>query len=79
MLFSSHRSEAEALAEFDRLRQSHASLVGSLTHGVRKTDLGSSGTRYQLSLGVLPTREAAKTLCSSLVAAGEKDCIVRPR
>jgi hypothetical protein len=79
MLFSSHRSEAEALAEFDRLRQRHAGLVGSLTPGVRKINLGSSGTRYQLSVGVIPTRDAAKSLCSSLFAAGEKDCIVRPR
>jgi hypothetical protein len=79
MIFSSHRSEAEALAEFDRLRQSHAGLVGSLSPSVRKTNLGSSGTRYQLSLGVIPTRDAAKSLCSSLFAAGEKDCIVRPR
>jgi hypothetical protein len=79
MIFSSHRSEADAMAEFERLRQSHAGLVGSLTPSVRKTNLGSSGTRYQLSLGVIPTREAAKNLCTSLFAAGEKDCIVRPR
>ncbi len=79
MLFSSHRSEAEALAEFDRLRQSHAGLVGSLSPTVRRTNLGSSGTRYQLSLGPIRTRDAAKSLCSSLFAAGEKDCIVRPR
>ena len=79
MLFSSHRSKEEALAEFDRLRQSHASLVGSLSPGVRETNLGWSGTPYQLSSGVIPTCEAARSLCSSLFAAGEKDCIVRPR
>jgi hypothetical protein len=74
---ASFRSETEALGEFQRLSQRHPGLVGTLASRVQKSDLGASGTFYRLGVGPLATKEAATKLCNSLIAAGEKDCLVR--
>lgn len=74
---ASFRSEAEAQGEFQRLAQRHPGLVGNMRSRVVRSDLGAAGTFYRLGVGPMPTKEAASQLCSSLIAAGEKDCLVR--
>jgi cell division protein FtsN len=76
---ASYKSESEALAGYEELRLQHGDLVGSLTPNVQKADLGANGTFYRLHLGSFSTKEAAKKACSSLLAAGERDCIVKSR
>jgi cell division septation protein DedD len=76
---ASYKTEADALAGYDMLRQQHASIVGSLTPNIEKTDVGAGGTFYRLHLGSFPSRQAAKSVCSNLLAAGERDCIVKTR
>ena len=70
-------SEPEALSEYKRLAQRHPQLVGSLDSRVQEASLGQSGAFYRLGLGPLPDRNAAAKLCNDLIAAGEKDCLVR--
>jgi hypothetical protein len=74
---ASFRTEAEAQNEYQRLVQRHASLLSGLTPRIQKSDLGASGTFFRLSVGALPSSAAATKLCNSLIAAGEKDCLVR--
>ncbi|MGE0211983.1 MAG: SPOR domain-containing protein [Parvibaculaceae bacterium] len=74
---ASFRSEGEAQGEFQRLSQRHPGLVGNLRSRVERSDLGAAGTFYRLGVGPMATKEAATQFCSSLIAAGEKDCLVR--
>lgn len=73
---ASLRSEAEARAELDRLRGSYGNLIGTLSTRITKATVAGT-TRYRLGFGPLPSRSEAAKLCSSLIAAGERDCAVR--
>jgi len=73
---ASFRSEADAMAEFNRLRVKYGDLVGSLSPRVTKASV-SGTTRYRLGVGPVASREAAARICNSLIAAGERDCLVR--
>jgi len=73
---ASLRSEAEARAELDRLRGSYGNLIGGLSTRITKATVAGT-TRYRLGFGPLPSRSQAAKLCSSLIAAGERDCAVR--
>jgi hypothetical protein len=74
---ASFRSEAEAAGEFHRLQSRHPQLVGTLQQRIQRADLGASGTFYRLGVGPLGSKDLASRLCNSLIAAGEKDCLVR--
>ena len=73
---ASFRSEAEALAEYDRLLSRHGSLLSGLAPRVTKAFVTGSH-RYRLGVGPLASRAEASKLCSNLIAAGERDCLVR--
>jgi cell division protein FtsN len=73
---ASFRSEAEALAEYDRLRAKYGDVVSGLSPKVTKASV-SGTTRYRLGVGPVASREAAARICNSLIAAGERDCLVR--
>lgn len=73
---ASFRSEAEAQAEFDRLRAKHGGVLGGFSPRiVRATVAGSP--RYRLSVGPMASRAQASKVCDSLIAGGERDCLVR--
>jgi hypothetical protein len=76
---ASHKTEADALADYNRLRQQHGASLGQLNYAVQKTKLNTGATFYQLHLGSFPSRQAARDMCSSLLAAGERDCLVKSR
>jgi cell division protein FtsN len=73
---ASFRSEAEALAEFDRLKAKHPAILGGQSSRVSK---GSAGgiTRYRLGVGPMADKAAADNICNQLIAAGERDCIAK--
>jgi hypothetical protein len=73
---ASFKTEAEASAEFGRLKAKHAGILASLPSAVNPATVGGS-TRFRLAVGPLSSREQATRICSSLVAAGERDCLVR--
>jgi hypothetical protein len=73
---ASFRSEAEAMAEYDRLRAKHANVLNGLSPRVVKAKV-AGGDRYRLGVGPMASRDAASKLCNSLIAAGERDCLVR--
>jgi hypothetical protein len=71
------RSEEEARDEYSKLRDKHGGLIASYGPLIQKADLGSRGVYYRLRLGPIDSKAAASNLCDSLLAAGEKDCLVR--
>ena len=71
------RSEEEARDEYRKLRDKHGGLIASYGPLIQKADLGSRGVYYRLRLGPIDSKGAASNLCDSLLAAGEKDCLVR--
>lgn len=73
------RSQQDALRAWQRVRARHGRLLGGLQPIVNKKDLGSAGTFYRLSVGPLPSRQAASRLCQRLIAGGEPDCLIRKR
>jgi len=70
-------SKDEALAEFDRVKQSYADLLGSFAPMVVATCDLHLGTdlRYSARIG-METREDADALCAKLQAAGGA-CVVQ--
>jgi len=73
---ASFRSQAEANTEFSRLKTKYSSIIGTLPSAINPATVGGS-TRYRLAVGPLASRDQATQICSSLVAAGERDCLVR--
>jgi cell division protein FtsN len=73
---ASFRSEAEARTEYGRLKAKYPSIIGALPPRINRATVSGS-TRYRLGLGPMDSRDSASKLCSSLVAAGERDCLVR--
>ena len=76
---STFRDRNAASAEYRRLISRHASLLRGLSPEIREGDLGVSGKFYKLRLGSVASRGQAARLCNALIAAGEKDCLVRNR
>ena len=71
----SFRSEAEALAETDRIRSRHGGIVSNLPVRISQGTVAGS-TRYRAGIGPAASREAANKVCASLFAKGERDCLV---
>ena len=64
------------MAEYDRLRAKHGALLTGLSPRVVKATVAGT-SRYRLGVGPLASRSAASKVCNSLIAAGERDCLVR--
>jgi cell division protein FtsN len=64
------------MAEFDRLRAKHGPVLNGLSPRIVKATI-AGGSRYRLGVGPLASRSAASKVCNSLIAAGERDCLVR--
>jgi len=76
---SSFRDHNAASAEYRRLVSRHSSVLRGLLPEIQEADLGASGKFYKLRLGSVANRSKAASLCNALIAAGEKDCLVRRR
>lgn len=74
---ASFRSEAEARSAYQQLARRHPQLVGNLDSRVVEASLGQVGSFWRLGVGPLSNRTEATKLCNDLIAAGEKDCLVR--
>ena len=73
------RSRQDALRAWQRIRAKHGGLIGGMQPVISKANLGDAGTFYRLSIGALPSRQAASRLCQRLIARGEPDCLIRRR
>ena len=73
------RSRQDAMRAWQRIRARHGGLLAGLRPILNRKDLGNAGTFYRLSVGTLPSRQAASRLCQRLIASGEPDCLIRKR
>jgi hypothetical protein len=73
---ASFRTQAEATREWNRVKSKHAGIVGGLSPRISQATVAGS-TRYRLGVGPMADKSQASQLCDSLLAAGERDCIVR--
>jgi hypothetical protein len=70
------RTQAEARKESQRLQSQHGDIVAGLGSSVVPATVAGS-TRYGVRVGPVSSRAEATQVCSSLFAAGERDCLVR--
>ncbi len=73
---TSFRSEAEAVAEFNRLKARHPSVLSGMSSRI---SAGSAAgmTRYSLGVGPLANKAAAEDVCNKLFSEGERDCLAK--
>lgn len=76
---ASYKDEASAMNGYQQLRTRHPSLLGSYRPLISKKAVGSFGTFYRLQVGPIASAQSGNQICSSLLAAGEKDCLVKRR
>ena len=69
-------TQSEAQKVRQRLRAQHGEITAGLQELVVPTTI-DGGTRYSVRVGPMFSRERANQACSSLFAAGERDCVVR--
>lgn len=74
---ASVRSRQEASREWERLRRSHADILGNLQLTVLEADLGQRGKYYRLRAGPITNQNSARQACKSLVDR-KVACIVVP-
>ncbi len=76
---ASYKDQTSALAGFQELRARHPSLLNRFQPLISKKAVGNFGTFYRLQVGPMASSQAGNQICASLLAAGEKDCLVRRR
>ena len=72
---ASFASKSEATAEYQRLATKHGAIITRYAPLIEPAQVAGS-TRYRLNLGPIANNETAQSVCSSLIAAGERDCLV---
>ena len=73
---ASFNSKIEANSEYQRLSAKHGAIISRYAPIITQAQIAGS-TRYKLNLGPMATNDAASSVCSALIAAGERDCVVR--
>ena len=73
---ASFKTKAEASQEYARMRTKHGEIVGRYAPIVNEAQVAGT-TRYRLAVGPMATADVAQNLCQSLIAAGERDCMVK--
>ncbi len=72
---ASFKSKAEANAEYSRLVIKHGPIIKRYAPIIEQASVAGS-TRYRLNIGPMASTDVASSFCSSLFAAGERDCLV---
>src|SRR5665213_1181725 len=72
---ASFASQAEANAEYQRLAAKHGAIITRYAPIIEPAQVAGT-TRYRLNLGPMATNDIAQNVCSTLIAAGERDCLV---
>ncbi|HEY4996153.1 MAG TPA: SPOR domain-containing protein [Aestuariivirga sp.] len=72
---ASFASQAEANAEYQRLAAKHGAIITRYAPIIEPAQVAGT-TRYRLNLGPMATNDVAQNVCSTLIAAGERDCLV---
>ncbi|MGI9373523.1 MAG: SPOR domain-containing protein [Hyphomicrobiales bacterium] len=76
---AAYKDEGSARSGYSDLQGRHPSILGSYQPIISQTKVGSFGTFYRLQVGPISNSQSARQMCSTLLAAGEKDCTVKRR
>ncbi len=76
---ASHRTEAEAVREWELLTRKFATLLGALQPIIRSVDLGDRGVFYRVQAGPIGSRDSARALCRQLKARDQYCRVLRHR
>ncbi|MBL8629144.1 MAG: SPOR domain-containing protein [Rhodospirillaceae bacterium] len=72
------KSEEAAMSEWNRIKNRHPDLLGTLTPAVVRADLGDKGVFFRLRAGFLPDKAASDTLCAAMTAQGDACLVIKP-
>ena len=72
---ASFKSKSEATTEYSRLAAKHGPIIKRYAPIIEQASVAGS-TRYRLNIGPMASQDVASNFCSSLFAAGERDCLV---
>lgn len=73
---ASFRSRQEADTEYGRLKSKYGGILQGTSPIVSEATIAGS-TRYRLAVGKFASKGEASAICSRLIAAGERDCLVK--
>ena len=73
---ASFKSKSEATTEYSRLAAKHGPIIKRYAPIIEQASVAGS-TRYRLNIGPMASSDVASNFCTSLFAAGERDCLVR--
>ena len=77
MQLSSQRSEEQARATFNGLKQLYPGLLGDKTPNIQRADLGDKGIYYRVRVGPMADRAGAIQFCEELKSSGGKCFVTR--
>lgn len=72
---ASFKSKSEATQEYRNLSAKHGPIISRYAPIITQAQVAGS-TRYRLSIGPMASKNVASSVCQSLFAAGERDCLV---
>lgn len=75
---SARKTEADAKAEFEKLKVKYPDLLGGYRPVIKRANLGKNQVWHRLYVGPIESKKAASSLCSQLKNAGMRSCLVRP-
>ena len=73
---ASFASKQEASSEYQRLAGKHGAIITRYAPIIEPAEVAGV-IRYRLNLGPMATTDVAQSVCATLIAAGERDCLVR--
>ncbi len=76
---ASHRTEAEAVREWELLTRNFAALLGALQPIIQSVHLGDRGVFYRVQAGPIGSRASARALCRRLKARDQYCRVFRHR
>ncbi len=76
---ASHRTEAEAVREWELLTRKFTVLLGALQPIIRSVHLGDRGVFYRVQAGPIGSRDSARALCRKLKARDQYCRVLRHR
>ena len=72
---ASFKTKAEANAEYARMAAKHGPIIKRYAPIIEQAQVAGT-TRYRLNIGPMATSDVASSFCTSLISAGERDCLV---
>ena len=74
---ASVKSEKDAVNSWNKMKATHAELLGQLNYFIERKDLGDKGIYYRLKAGTISSQADARLLCKKLTDLGQGCLVVK--